>query len=122
VFRKTAHEGFVSTVSKLVTVPLLIVQDNTIPIQHNENWNRKRAAVVPVLIVFAYLWLNGYMQDNNEADNFSNNKYFFIGLICFIPGGIIGAFIQLRTKVSECPQWLTTINGILAFVMSIMWI
>lgn len=122
LFRTTRDDGFFNTLSKIVSVPLSLIQDHTIPVQGDEFWNRNRQSVVPSLIVFAFLWLNGNMNDENEQDNLSFNKFVFIGLICVIPGAFIGTYIRLRTKVSEAPKCHMLISIITAFVMSIMWI
>ena len=48
--------------------------------------------------------------------------YLIIGLLFIIPGLIIGAFIYLKTKATEPPQWLLSLYACLAFVQSIAWI
>ena len=47
---------------------------------------------------------------------------FYISLIWFVPGWIIGTVILMKTKASEGPSWLLTLQAIMAFVQSIMWI
>lgn len=121
-FRTTREEGFFNTLSKIVSVPLTLIQDHTIPVQGEEFWDRKRQSVVPSLIVFAFLWLNGSMNDEDIKDNIIHNHNVFIGLICIIPGAIVGTFIRMRTKVTSAPRWHMILSVIGSFVMSIMWI
>jgi hypothetical protein len=90
-----------------------------VPIGEEEAWDRQRAAIVPVTIVFAFFYLNGNMS--TEGSEFEN-KYFLISLIWMIPGGFVGLMIKLKTKLTEAPEWLMTVFSILCFIMSIMWI
>jgi len=111
---------------KLVSVPITLIRDYTVPIGEEDVWDRQRASIVPVTIVFAFLWLNGYMQGDFSYDE--DGEYTritlptIIGLLCMIPGAIIGQIIKMKTKVSTAPGPLITVYAFLCFVMSIMWI
>lgn len=98
----------------LISVPLTFIRDYTTPIGELAAWNRTRAAVIPVTIVFSFLWLNGSMQDDSQS--------VLTGLVFAIPGAFLGFLIKMKTKPSDPPVWLLTLNAILCFVMSIMWI
>ena len=118
VFRRTKEEGIINTFMLLISVPLELIRDYTVPIGEAEAWDRKRAAVVPMTLVFSFLFLNGSMKQ-------SNDKYLtsiIVGCSFIIPGAIIGVFIMLKTKVSEAPKWLITLYSFLCFIMAIMWI
>ena len=98
----------------LISVPLTFIRDYSTPIGELAAWNRTRAAVIPVTIVFSFLWLNGSMQDDSQS--------VLTGLVFAIPGAFLGFLIKMKTKPSDPPVWLLTLNAILCFVMSIMWI
>ena len=83
---------------KLISVPIILVRDYTVPIGEEEAWDRNRASVLPMTIVFAFFWLNGNMK--TDKDSTDMNKFFLIGLICMVPGAIIGLIIKMKTKVS----------------------
>jgi len=104
----------------LISVPLTLIRDYTVPIGDEDAWDRQRASVVPMTLVFAFLWLNGYMKQEKGSE--FQNKFFLIGLICMVPGAIIGLIIKMKTKVTEAPPQLITIYAMICFVMSIMWI
>ena len=60
-FRKTQEEGCLNSTMKLVSVPLTFLRDYTCPPNEEAVWDRDRAAIFPVTVLFAYLWLTGYM-------------------------------------------------------------
>ena len=119
VFRQTQEEGCLNSVMKIISVPLTLIRDYTVPIGDEDAWDRQRASVVPMTLVFAFLWLNGYMQDSGSE---FKNKFFLIGLVCMVPGALVGLVVKMKSKVTEAPPKLITIYAILCFVMSIMWI
>jgi len=120
VFRATREEGCLNSMMKLISVPLTLLRDYSVPIGDEDTWDRQRASVVPMTLVFAFLWLNGYMNSPDESE--FANKFFLIGLICAVPGAIVGLIIKMKTKVTEAPSKLLTVYAIICFVMAIMWI
>lgn len=122
VFRATREEGCLNSLMKLISVPLNILRDYTIPCGEEDGWDRNREAVVSMTIVFAFLWLNGSMQPEDGEDSEFKNMYFLIGLIALFPGAVLGLAIKMCTTVSRPPTSLMIISSLLSFVMSIMWI
>lgn len=114
------------TVSKVVTVPLTFIRDYTVPPGDQDQWNRNRASIFPITFVFAFFWLNGYMQpggdDSDSADDVRVNPYFLMGLFSMIPGILVGAIIYMKTKVTEAPSFLVSLLALVSFVMAIVWI
>ena len=104
---------------KIISVPLDILRDYTTPIGEAAQWDRNRASIVPMTMVFAFFYLAGKMQ---TEDSQFGSKYFAISLICMIPGAILGAIIKFKTKVSEAPTRLLTVYSVLCFFMAVMWI
>jgi len=82
------------------------------------SWNRTRASIVPMTMVFALFYLWGFL------DNFSynDNIYLEIGIWSIIPGAFIGLIIRFKTKYNQAPDFLITIYAVCSFVMSIVWI
>lgn len=83
-----------------------------------ENWDRDRAAIIPITTVLAFLLLNSLIIPLDDA----GIEYLKIGLYCMIPGSIIGLIIRLKTKRSSGPDFLITFYAMLSFVMSIVWV
>jgi solute carrier family 24 (sodium/potassium/calcium exchanger), member 6 len=122
LFRQTQEEGILNSLMKLISVPMTLLRDYTTPMGEEDAWDRNRAATIPVTIVFAFLWLNGNMQEDESDKSEFQNMYFLIGLMCMLPGALIGVIIKLKTKVSTPPPALMTLYAFLCFLMSIMWI
>lgn len=100
----------------VITAPLNFLRDYTIPIAEVDQWDRQRAATIPVFIVLAFFYLNGYIQGDDVG------KYLTWSLICIVPGALIGTIIKMKTKVSDPPKLLITISAFLCFIMSVVWI
>jgi sodium/potassium/calcium exchanger 6 len=121
LFKNTEENGLFGSLMKIISVPLTLIRDYTVPIGEEDQWDRQRAAIIPMTLVIAFLFLSGkinYFIDDEDKINSS----LVVGLICMIPGAIIGVIIKLRTKVTEAPSILITLYSILCFIMSIMWI
>jgi hypothetical protein len=119
LFKQNREEGILDSLLKIISVPLDILRDYTTPIGEAAQWDRQRASIVPMTIVFAFFYLAGMME---TEDSQFGSKYFSIGLICMIPGAIIGTIIKFKTKISEPPALLLTIYSVLCFLMAVMWI
>ena len=101
----------------MVSVPLTFIRDYTCPMAEQASWDRTRASVLPVTLPISTMWLCGYFQDDDQV-----KQNLQIGLICMIPGVLIGFVISQKTKPSRAPSTLLTIYAMLAFVMSVIWI
>ena len=120
LFKNTQEEGVLTSIMKIVSVPLTIIRDYTVPIGEEDQWDRQRASITPVTLIFAFIYLNGDMEQNEESEYYS--KPFLYGLISILPGALVGLMIKFCTKVSEGPPALITVFAMLCFIMSIMWI
>ena len=109
VIKKTKEKGFVDTVLSFVTYPLKVARDFTIPMVEDGDWNRNRAAIVPILIPTAISLLCGVLD-------------FGTVLLLTLPCLMLGIYIRVRTSISEPPNWLLNSNSAIAFVMSVVWI
>lgn len=92
LFRSTRDDSLATQLMKLVSVPLTVLRDYSVPIPEEEQWDRQRASVVPMTSVFAFLWLNGNM--NQEDTPAYQSKAFLVGLLWLLPGGAIGYMIR----------------------------
>jgi len=116
LFRVTKEEGYLNSLMKIISIPLNLLRDYTTPIGDQEGWDRNRASVVPMTIVFAFLWLDGDMQTPGDK------TAFLIGLLCMVPGAFLGVVIKMKTKVTQAPPLFLTISAFFCFVMAIWWI
>ena len=104
----------------LISYPLWLARYYSIPMSEVKEWDRNRAAIAPMFIVFAFFWLNGNLQTQDIS--WLENKHFWISLICFIPGMVFGYWVVNKTHPKKPPSGLTIAYAILSFIMSIMWI
>ena len=84
LFRTAKNETIWDNLMKLVSVPLNLLRDYTIPCGEEEGWDRNREAVVSMTIIFAFLWLNGNMQNDDPNESQFKNIYFLIGIIALV--------------------------------------
>jgi sodium/potassium/calcium exchanger 6 len=117
IFRQTQEQGVFNTIMTVISAPLNFLRDYTIPIAENDQWDRQRAATIPVFIVFAFFYLEGFITSDEKGET-----YLIWSLICIIPGALIGTIIKLKTKVSVPPKTFMNISAFLCFLMSIAWI
>ena len=68
LFKNQQEEGFLNTMMSLISVPLTIIRDYTVPIGEEDAWDRQRASILPIFIVMAFLWLNGDFKDIETDD------------------------------------------------------
>ena len=52
----------------LIEVPLIFIRDYTCPMAEHASWNRNRASIVPVTLVFAFLYLAGMLDFTKKWD------------------------------------------------------
>jgi len=115
---------------KVISVPLIFLRDYTIPFGDNENWDRTRAAIIPMTLMFAFKFLSGeiYNQEDEDDQEDPDSKWtpkaqaMFVSLAAVIPGAVIAILIRMKLKSSRGPESLIFIYAIIAFVMSVMWI
>ena len=84
-----------------------------------ESWNRNRAAILPITIVPAFLFLYGSFNGDDE-DKVELNKR--VALWWLIPGSFLALLIRTKTNSTAPPGWLLTLFAIGAFIMGIFWI
>jgi len=107
-----------SNVTKVIEVPINFIRDYTCPMAEHSEWNRTRAAVIPMTLVISFFYLAGSFNEGPIDEN----PYFWVGIACIFPGTVIGTLIYLKTKVSRAPEWLMSTFAAICFVMSILWI
>ena len=114
---------------KVISTPLTFLRDYTIPFGDNENWDRTRAAIIPMTLMFAFKFLNGdiYNQDDDEDEDAVGGwtpkaNAMFVSLAAVIPGAILAILIRMKLKMSKGPESLIFIYAVIAFIMSVMWI
>lgn len=67
LLKRTKQDGCLGTFSKFVSVPLNFLRDYTIPMAEQENWDRNRAAIVPLFIVLAAFYLSGLIDPDDQG-------------------------------------------------------
>mmetsp|Transcript_4570 Transcript_4570/g.6926 ORF Transcript_4570/g.6926 Transcript_4570/m.6926 type:complete len:140 (+) Transcript_4570:1284-1703(+) len=118
VMRRAKDEGVGGVFMLIFTIPLNFLRDYSCPAGEVEEWNRNRAAILPLTIVGSFFFLNGSLDP--AQDNFMT--YVDITLYSLIPGLLFAFLIRFRTRASQPPAFLMTLSSICCFVMSIMWI
>lgn len=110
-------------IKKCIALPLNFMRDYTVPMGELSAWDRNRAAIVPTFMPLAFFVLMGFVE-REKVDNVTSwdVTFLWIGLICMVPGALLGIFIRFRMKASEPPKAFFTCYAILAFLMSIAWI
>lgn len=84
----------------IVTIPLTFVRDYTCPMSESENWNKKKAAILPLTIPTGVMVLSGslnfYSEDMDEIAAVEQNCVILLCLL--VPGIIASVYIMMRTK------------------------
>lgn len=77
-----------------ITFPLDFIRNWTVPMADTADWNRTRAAILPVLIPWGFCMLWGFIRDK---DTESNAYFINILLIALVPTILFGVYIRCRT-------------------------
>lgn len=120
IFKRTEGEEmspFAACLLKIVEVPLNFVRDYTIPMSDFAEWDRTRAAVLPLTIPAGVCTLQALYFDDA-----SRRPAGMVTLYCLIPGLMMAIWVRLRTTKTRPPSQLMFVYAILGFVMSILWI
>ena len=131
-FKRTGDDGCFGTCWKLVEIPLNFLRDYTIPMADISEWDRTRAAMLPLTLPWAAFFLNGMFTINDdsvdsdpvdrEAEILQRQFYIEFSLYSMVPMLFFVVYIRMCTKISQPPDRLLFIYAILGFVMSINWI
>ena len=60
-FKRTTKKTFFSTIYRILEIPLVIIRDFSIPMCEESEWNRNRAAILPLTIPFVFCFLAGLL-------------------------------------------------------------
>ena len=110
-FKRTTQRTFLSFICRILEIPLVIIRDISIPMCEASEWNRNRAAILPITMPVVFCFLAGQMDFALEICG---------GLL--LPGLVCSLLVLCKTKKTVPPKGLMLLFSVLAFVMAIMWI
>lgn len=128
--QKGACCGMCSRFGQAIFLPFDIIRLYTIPMSNEDDWDKKRATIISVTYILSFLYYFGLLQpapvdttapvDPTTQDSLQQNTILLIvGLVCMVPGAILGLCIYFCTKATQPPRILVNIFAIMAFVQSI---
>ena len=117
-FKRTeAKRNCMTYLTKVVEIPLGFVRDITIPFSDFAEWDRNRAAILPLTIPAGVCVLeNLYISESTRPMAFK------VTLYALIPGFMAAILILCRTTRTQPPKCLMFLYAVLGFTMSILWI
>lgn len=62
VFKRAEEDSLMSRCWKIVEIPFDFVRNYTVPMVDPVDWNRTRAAVLPLTTIWGYCYLSGYFK------------------------------------------------------------
>lgn len=68
-FKRTDGGSVIGSLSKIVEVPLNFIRDITVPMADKYEWNRNRAAIIPLTLPWAFSYLQGNITMGHDAHN-----------------------------------------------------
>lgn len=68
-FKRTGDEGYLDACWKLVEVPLNFFRDYTVPMASSAEWDRNRAAIIPITVPWAFFFLQGLLTYGDDSSN-----------------------------------------------------
>ena len=101
---------------KIIEIPLTFLRDYTTPMADPADWDRNRAAILPLTLPISFFYLQKFLTPDDPQ------PYLWIcaGLAPF--GLAAGIYIRCRTTITRPPPTIMTIYAVLGFVMAISWI
>ena len=122
--KRLQDKGFVDSVFSLITVPLTFVRDYTCPMSEPEQWDKRRAAILPLTIPTGMLVLTGSLNFTSEDEEVikATEQNCFILLCLLVPGLLASIYIMMRTKKTQAPDSLLNFYSAVAFLTSLVWI
>jgi len=99
---KKPQDGYYNTFFKILDFPLDLLRNYSIPPAEEGSWDRLRAAITPVTMLFAVglLWPLITPEISAHHEDPENNKLTvtYIAAFATIPGAICGLLIRFCTK------------------------
>ena len=108
-------DGAWNTFINIIDWPLTLLRDYSIPPAEEENWDRTRAAILPMTMPLTFVTLMGFIAPPECAEDATIEEcdpdawdltVLWVGLYCMIPGALCGLLIRFRTKFNAPPPWL----------------
>ena len=59
-FKRISKRTFLWTMWRILEIPLVILRDFSIPMAEQSEWNRNRAAILPLTIPIVFCFLAGF--------------------------------------------------------------
>lgn len=59
LFKNTKDEGILNVVINIISLPLNILRDYSVPCGEEAQWDKQKASVIPMTLVFSFFVLNG---------------------------------------------------------------
>ena len=66
-FKRTEGGGVIGNCFKLVEVPLNFLRDYSVPMADKSEWDRNRAAIIPITLPWAFFFLLGDFTLNHDS-------------------------------------------------------
>jgi hypothetical protein len=66
-FKRTEDVSFVGKCWLIVEVPLNFLRDYTVPMADKYEWDRNRAAIIPLTLPWAFFFLQGWLTTGDDA-------------------------------------------------------
>lgn len=69
VFKRTQQddESIIDKIFSVIDIPLNFFRDYTVPMADVSEWNRLRAAIVPLTMPFAFFYLQGMLTTGDDS-------------------------------------------------------
>lgn len=68
-FKRTDGGSVIGSLSKIVEVPLNFIRDYTTPMADKFEWDRTRAAIIPLTLPWAFSFLRGMITLGHDAQD-----------------------------------------------------
>lgn len=90
-------------------VPLNLLRDYSVPMADKSEWDRNRAAIIPITLPWAFCFLEGMLTLNDDSMNNSTSERSEITeqantiVICtwlMVPAVIFSVYVRLCTKIT----------------------
>lgn len=80
----------------MIAIPLNFMRNYTVPMGDIAEWDRTRAAIVPIFMPLAFFVLMGFIGKDDKG--VWTADLLPVGLWLMIPGAIAGIYIRFRMK------------------------
>ena len=125
MFKRTEDEKTpcISYITMIYEWPLTFLRDYSVPMGDFADWDRKRAAILPLTIPAVCCIMPLPINDTPYYfDPDTRQKAGIVTLFCLIPGLMFSLYIFFRTTQTRPNNIVMMIYAWLGFIMSILWI